>query len=221
MDSSVLFIDDRDEIKKFLEIFPDKINDIVNDMTPLMHAIRNTRYDIIDLLVEKRCDINIKNNRGETAVHYACEMAYLDQRVIEKLIGIGANGNIADNFGFTPFHRAAMFINNVNIINLLIPISDPNLCIPAGLNSLMLACAYNRNLEVISVLIDVTHNINLYDQCGWTALCNICNSQYYEGIKLLLHAGAKYNVVNAQNAFEYLNSNLKQKVLSEILHLDQ
>lgn len=216
MDTTVLFCDSSADIKDFLDQFPEHIDTIVNDRTPLMHALRNLRYDVFDLLIDRGSNVNTQNSQGETVLHLACEMSYLDQRVVERLIGFRASGLIFDKNGFTPLHRAAMHMSNENVINLLIPISDPNAFIPAGLNSLMLACSYNRNPLVISSLIDVTYDINIQDSLGWTALSNACSSQRYETIKLLLNAGANHKFTNGNNPFDLLRPDLKRKIKDEM-----
>ncbi|ORX33538.1 ankyrin, partial [Piromyces finnis] len=59
-----------------------------------------TKYFYIPLLLENGAEINIRNNKGETALLVTCK--YGDDRLVKKLVECGADVNIADNDGNTP-----------------------------------------------------------------------------------------------------------------------
>ena len=61
---------DVESVKKFISYGAD-INNIVNNMTPLMVAARFNQVEIINILLEKGADIAIENDRGLTALNFA------------------------------------------------------------------------------------------------------------------------------------------------------
>jgi len=72
-----------------------------NGNTLLHDAIQNQKYDIIMYLIDKGVEINVKNNEGNTPLHFACMTNNSDgckQSVIQVLIDNNAdytvkNGN--------------------------------------------------------------------------------------------------------------------------------
>ena len=203
MDSSVLFEDNVDKIKEYLEIHPEDINEylkvhpeniniVANNMTLLMHAVEDERMDIIDCLIQHGCDINFQNNDGWTALHYACDLSNINRDIIERLISNGASGLLKDNNGCTALHYAAMYAKDVNVIHQLLFVSDPNSLNNMGMNAFMEACWENNNIRIISALLNVTHDINFQNTNGRTALHYCCyfNKNCKGVIQFLLSSGA-------------------------------
>ena len=200
MDSNVLFKDNVDKIKQYLEIHPEDINEylkvhqeniniVANNITPLTNAVKTDRMDVIDCLIEHGCDINFQNNNGWTSLHYACFRKDGTRDIIERLISNGATGLLKNNWGATPLHFAAQNTRDVNIIHQLIFVSDPNSLDYMGKNPLMEAC-WDNNIDIISALLNVTYDINLRDFNGRTALHWSYYNKNYKGIELLLSSGA-------------------------------
>ena len=199
MDSGVLFEDDVNKINEYLKVHPEDINIVVNIMTPLMHAVFYERIDVIDCLIEHGCDINFQNNYGSTALHFACDWRdiSINRDIIERLIANGASGLLKNDYGNTALHNVAAFVNDVNIIHLLLIISDPNSINKRGRNPLMIGCQWNKNIEIISALINVTYDINFQDTRGQTALFHCCyDNNNHEAMKLLFSSGANPLIQN-------------------------
>ena len=194
MNSNVLFKDDVNNIKEYLKIHPEDINIVVNNITPLMEAVNTERVDVIDCLTEHGCDINYQTNNGWTALHHVCSTKNINRDIIERLIANGASGLLKNSNDYTPLHFAAMYAKDVNIIHQLLIISDPNSLNERGKNPLMQACICNIFIEIISVLINVTYDINLQDNHGWTAFHHSCYYKRNEAIKLLLSSGADISI---------------------------
>lgn len=57
-------------VKKFIEYGAD-INELSNDMTPLMIAARYNNVEIVAYLLSKGADVNFKNDSGMTALKCA------------------------------------------------------------------------------------------------------------------------------------------------------
>lgn len=199
----LLFSDSVEVVEKYLESHPDDIDKFhINgiytheaggtyERTPLIHAVRERRVDIIDLLIKHKCNVNKQDANGYTALHHAL-MRHLciDRTIVERLISSGASGVIQDRLGRTPLQFVVPFVSDINIIHLLIPISDPNSLDCCGKNSLMDACYTNTNPEIISALIDVTSDINLQSTTGRTSLYYACVRNNDKAIKLLVERDA-------------------------------
>lgn len=89
------------EIIKLLINHNIDINQIHNNMTPLMVAAKKNSEKIINILLSHPdIKINIQNNIGYTALHFACLYKYIN--IINILINNSANINIKNNRGNTP-----------------------------------------------------------------------------------------------------------------------
>ncbi|KAL5339828.1 ankyrin repeat-containing domain protein [Aspergillus crustosus] len=88
--------------------------------TPLMIAssLRNAEGDpIIDLLLHKGADVNIKSVTGQNALHFATSKANLS--TIRTLLTAGCSARVKDKRGQLALHRAAA-IGSSPIIQLLL-----------------------------------------------------------------------------------------------------
>lgn len=181
-------------MKHHLENYPDNINVCLDMRTPLIHAIYKEQLDVIDFLLSEGVSINVQDRNGNTAFCVACKYA-INRDIIEKFIQIDVDEYepINDFLENTPLHYAAEYSKDVNIIYLLIPISDPNARNYEGRNPLMCACE-NKNPEIIRALVNVTNNINSQDNIGKTALQSAVECKNYEAIKILIAAGANPHI---------------------------
>jgi len=72
----------------------------------LMIAVLNSDYnDIETLLKDKRIDIDLKNDDGMTALHYAAGSG--DGLILRLLLEYGARINVVDGQGNSPLHLAS------------------------------------------------------------------------------------------------------------------
>ena len=193
MDSKVLFEDNVNRIKEYLKVYPEDINILsYNDITPLMKAVFYERVDVIDCLIEHGCDINFQNNDGWTALHYACYNKN-NRDIIERLISNGASGLLKEKWGCTSLHCAAIDPKDVNIIHQLLVVSDPNALDDCGRSPFMVAC-WNKNIDIMSALINVTSDINAQDIHGHSPLDYCCIRRDYKGLRFLLSFGADVSI---------------------------
>jgi 26S proteasome non-ATPase regulatory subunit 10 len=95
--------------------------------TPLMMACSRRATDtsggaadsetLVSLLLSKDADPNMKNNAGQTALHFAASKANLD--VAKALLARKATARVKDRRGQLPLHRAAA-VGSVPMIKLLL-----------------------------------------------------------------------------------------------------
>lgn len=91
--------------------------------TALMMASSLKEGDaLVDLLLAKSADVNMKTNNGQTALHFTASKSNLD--TARKLIAHKASARVKDKRGQLPLHRAAA-IGNVPITKLLLESKSP------------------------------------------------------------------------------------------------
>jgi ankyrin repeat protein len=62
---------------------------------------------IIDSLIARGADVNLKDSIGNTPLHYASIQEYSDCYAVEALLKAGVDSNAANFLGWTPLHIAA------------------------------------------------------------------------------------------------------------------
>ncbi|KAK8186813.1 ankyrin repeat-containing domain protein, partial [Phyllosticta paracitricarpa] len=91
--------------------------------TPLMMAASLKDSDeLVDLLISRGADVNIKNNNGNTALHFTASKSNLD--IARKLVENKASARVKDKRGQLPLHRAAA-VGSVPLIKLLLEAKSP------------------------------------------------------------------------------------------------
>src|SRR5215813_4030570 len=117
--------------------------------TALHHAAGYGPLDNLQSLIDKGADVNAKNRRGSTPLHWAIH----DEAKVRLLLAKGANVNAKQAQGRTPLFLAAMLGNGVSIMRLLLASgADPNLASVNGQTPLMMA-ASRGNVEGMRLLL--------------------------------------------------------------------
>ena len=74
--------------------------------TPLMIAACRGRLDAFSVLTERKSDPTLKNNNGETLLHYAAQGD--NDVIIEKLLSLGLDIDSRRSDGLTPLRLATI-----------------------------------------------------------------------------------------------------------------
>jgi ankyrin repeat protein len=91
--------------------------------TPLMMAASlKDGDDMVDLLLKKSADVNIKNNNGQTALHFTASKNNID--VARKLVAAKATARVKDKRGQLALHRAAA-IGSIPMLKILLEAKSP------------------------------------------------------------------------------------------------
>jgi len=85
--------------------------------TPLHLAAMHGKLDDVNLLLEKKADVNVKDNAGWTPLHEACQQGYL--KIAETLLDAGALVDIPGYENDTPLIDAVSN-NRIDVVTLLI-----------------------------------------------------------------------------------------------------
>ena len=135
--------------------------------SPLMHAAVNFWTGAVELLIEKGANINARDIKGQTILHYAAMSK--NENSLRYFSRFGLDINITDYKGRAPLHIATK-INSVTNVQYLISINaDVNSVTRKGRNALYYAIR-NNNQYLVEYFIKHNININQMDNYGKTPL---------------------------------------------------
>ena len=84
--------------------------------TPLIIAVLSNNFNIVNLLIDTKVNLDIKNNQGLTALMLA--ILHFRNEIAKSIINAGAKVDIQDNFGNTALD-IAQTLGNQEIIKYL------------------------------------------------------------------------------------------------------
>lgn len=76
--------------------------------TPLLLAAHNGHKDVAQLLLTNKADVNVRDNWGDTPLHWAI-MSLSPRDLVELLLANGADVNARDKEGKSPLHLAVLY----------------------------------------------------------------------------------------------------------------
>jgi ankyrin repeat protein len=163
--------------------------------TPLHHAAGFGPLANVELLINKGADVNAKNGRRSTPLHWAIH----DEAKVRLLLSKGAEINPRQAQGRTPLFLAAMLGDGVPTMRLLFARgADPNLASANGQTPLMMA-AVRGNIQAIRLLIERGAQVNARDGAGETALMFAGTSGNADGVRFLIENGADVRIKSKRN----------------------
>ena len=163
--------------------------------TLLHHAAGFGAVDTLTMLLDSGADVNAKNRRGSTPLHWAIP----DEAKVRLLLSRGANVNAKQVEGRTPLYQAASMGNGLAIIRLLLASgADPNIAIAIGRTPLM-AAAGRGDLETMRVLVEAKAQVDVRNGAGETALILAAGDGNPQAVQFLLDRGADARVRTKRN----------------------
>jgi ankyrin repeat protein len=153
----------------------------------LMHAAYAGTIDSTIALIAAGADVNARNNRKATALHWSV----LDAAKVKLLLLRGADVNARTVEGRTALHSAAMQPAGSSIVQLLLETSaDVNARTNTGQTPLFEAAA--ASLESARLLLEKGADANAKTGTGITPLMNV---RVDGGVALLVSHGADVNAI--------------------------
>lgn len=84
---------------------------------PIHYAAEHGQFDVVEVLLESGCKVDVKTGDGKTALMYACKGNQV--KIIDLLLANGARIWEVNNSGMSAFHFAAQGDHKQSIINLV------------------------------------------------------------------------------------------------------
>jgi ankyrin repeat protein len=186
----------RSEIERQIAASPEAVKGMdEGGSTALHHAAGYGPLANVELLINKGADVNAKNRRSSTPLHWAIH----DEAKVRLLLSKGADVNTKQAQGRTPLFLAAMLGDGVPTMRLLFARgADPNLASANGQTPLMMA-AVRGNVEGMQLMIEKGAEVNAKDGAGETALMFACTSGNAEAVRFLIERGADVKVKSKRN----------------------
>ncbi len=170
--------------------------------TPLHHAAGFGSLATVKLLLDKGADVDAKNKRASTPLHWAIP----NEAKVRLLLERGATVNKAQADGRTPLYNAASAASANSILKLLLDrAADPNVATSNGQTPLM-AAAGRGDVEAMGLLIAKKADVNAKNGAGATALMAAAASRNAGAVQLLLERGADANALTKKNESALANA---------------
>ena len=164
-----------------------------NGYHKLIHASRNGMYQMVEILLKKGADPNIRDDDGWTALISAAENGH--QRVVELLLEKQVDPNVQNcKNGRTALIQASQDGHYQVVEILLQKGADPNIYDKEGWIALISA-AQNGHQKVVELLLEKQVNPNVQNcKNGRAALIQASKNAHYQVVEILLKNGADPNI---------------------------
>jgi ankyrin repeat protein len=124
---------------------------------------------MIQYLIEKQADLNIKNNSGSSPLHEAARSGSL--AAMDLLLTAGANPNTQDVQGNSPLHIAIPErVHQEAVETLLSYRADPNIKDEHGDSPLHIIITLKRSVQALETLLAGGADVNVHNMDGKTPL---------------------------------------------------
>src|SRR5919106_4016472 len=154
--------------------------------TLLHHATAFGSIETMTLLLDRGADVNAKNRRGATPLHWAVH----DEAKVRLLLSRGATVNVKQNEGRTPLLLAATLPRGHAALDLLLTHgANPNLPAANGQTPLMAAAA-RGDFTAVRALVGAGATVDARNGAGETALMLAAGDGNPLVVTLLLARGA-------------------------------
>lgn len=182
---------------------------IPNDFTrnSLLIAARKNQLNVVELLLDKKVNINFRDANGCNALHISCTSGFTD--LVRLLLAHWSRSKAKnpdkifdidekDNLSLTPLMKASIN-NHIEIVKLLLKFgANPRIVTNNGESALTLACMQEN--EVICLKLIIAHaNVNEVDKHGRTPLLKAARHNSNSKIlELLLNYNARADVADEE-----------------------
>jgi ankyrin repeat protein/L-ascorbate metabolism protein UlaG (beta-lactamase superfamily) len=161
-------------------------------MSALHYAAYGGHRDLVEMLLDRGVDVNIKKDNNSTPLHGAALDGDLD--VMTLLISRGADIDVRNQAGYTPLLSAVAGSQLEAVELLLTHGADANATLERGGTALMESIPHDgENIELARLLIGRGADVNAVTEYGVTALMRASWWGKTETARLLIAHGADVN----------------------------
>lgn len=165
--------------------------------SPVIEFVRNKQTALLESILRRGINVDQRDMSGRTALFYAITHEHISG--VTLLLEIGADVNASDNCEITPLYVAAEKGLEAVVELLLQRGARVDMKAYGSYTSLDAAITAN-SIKAVSLLIEHGANVNVIDSLQ-TSLERSLSAQIEAGIlKLLLDAGASYNITPVNHA---------------------
>ncbi len=157
--------------------------------SPLMLAAANGHVNLIERLLQQKCDPNAQDTDGATSLIYAARLG--QTATVQALIKGGANINTADSHKRTALLYAAMNGWSQTVDVLLANRADVHAKDKQGATALLLTARYNGDKTIVSRLLKSGADASVKDNNGKSAFALAQSRGYKDAAGLLRKFGAQ------------------------------
>ena len=158
----------------------------------LMLASRNGHHDTVQLLLAAGANPNVQDNKGHTAIWFACLKGH--DGIVELLLNENADPNISAKNRWTPLMNACQGGHKNTVELLLQKEVDPNIVnCKTGKTPLMQA-SQNGHHDIVQLLLNAGANPNVQDNNHRTAIELASLNGHYVVTELLVKKNADPNI---------------------------
>lgn len=154
-------------------------------------AVADGRVDLLSLFIKKKCDLNIQDGAGNTALHYAVENNHT--YMVKALIEAGAANGIINANGETALDLAER-LQQTEIADL---IADAPTVEKQRITSLFLAVSYNQ-IGVTEELLNNGAGVNSRDDEGNAAIHYAAEKGHTDMVAFLMKRGARVDIAGKE-----------------------
>ena len=151
-------------------------------------GIYDSNFNVVELLVMAKADVNAANNSGWTPLFFAADNSNSD--VVAFLVDNGANINLVSDEGITPL-LVANDVESVKVLSKTVNINKPNF---VGVTPLISFAGREISIEAINILLENGADVNMVDKDGETALSYAIENGNFEAALILLNNNANPNL---------------------------
>lgn len=218
---NILYImcDNKPDVK-YLELFEYLIKKGCNinhkqtsygDYTPLIKATITTGLEFMKILINNKCDVNLADGEGLTALHHSMHKSYLGMDATKLLLDAGADVNKQSIYNTTPLIEG--IYDNYNWFNI------PSYIIKEK-EILEKESKYKNNcIQTLKLLLEHKPDLNIVTTYNCSALIRAVTSSYssVDVVKILLEAGCEINMEKIFGYYKKVNTTHNPEKINLIL----
>lgn len=167
----------------------------------LNYAIMYNNYDLVKLLIENNCKLDIIDGDQRNILYLPIKFNYLNilELLLKKSSNIGISLNeMYDSDGLYPIHHAVIF-KNLNAVKILEKFTN-NLNFENKNGDLPIHIAVrDNNIEIFNFIVEKMKDLNFQNKIGETIFHISCNYGYNEISEKLINYNIDVNVQDYEN----------------------